>query len=71
MSESKLSSPSQCESSNSLNARFGCCNILGTSLALRRKQWFAKCYFFSCFCSSSQKLEAWFSTKVDEAVASL
>lgn len=46
MSESKLSSPSQCVSSNSLNARFGCCNILETSLALRRKQWFAKCYFF-------------------------
>lgn len=46
MSESKPSSPFQCVSSNCLTAWLGCCNILGTSLTLRRKQWFAKCYFF-------------------------
>lgn len=44
--------------------------IPGTFLALWGKKWFAKCHF-SCFCSSSQQRETWFSTKVNRALASL
>lgn len=44
--------------------------IPGTFLALRGKKWFAKCHF-SCFCSSFQQRETWFSTKVNRALASL